>query len=230
MVGTFSRLPMYLKEWRWPVHLERSPVIACAMKHQRNAALEEMPENLPVATVRDIEKAVELEQVKEIKWLMVLEWVTTARIGDLLGVKSIHAFYNASTRMLKLSMRATKTSKVRQPYPITTVVPPQFAQLAEQMMSSLQSRTHLVQYPQGWSRKQVVEATCLALQKANPLIDNRAVRRGSLQVMAKAGVPDATLMLFSGHKSSDTLQRYLNLGAASGSREEESKAAAVYFQ
>lgn len=43
-------------------------------------------------------------------------------------------------------------------------------------------------------------------------LEARSVRRGSLQLLAKQGVPLETIMLFSGHARKETLLRYLDWG------------------
>jgi integrase len=53
--------------------------------------------------------------------------------------------------------------------------------------------------------------TCL--RKVNQAFECRSLRRGALQHLATIpGITDATLLLFSGHASVQTLRRYLNFG------------------
>ena len=52
-----------------------------------------------------------------------------------------------------------------------------------------------------------------ALRRADPALEQRSLRRGSLQLLASVtGITDETLLLFSGHSSVKTLRRYLNWG------------------
>ncbi len=67
----------------------------------------------------------------------------------------------------------------------------------------------------------------LALKQQNPNYDLKALRRGSLSTMARAGVPLETLKLFSGHKSDAMLLRYLRFGANAGDQQKRSRAAAM---
>jgi hypothetical protein len=69
--------------------------------------------------------------------------------------------------------------------------------------------------------------TNLALRTANPDYTVRAIRRGALQAMSLDGAPDEVLVIFSGHKSMDTLHRYLNWGAKSAARTGNGFAAAL---
>jgi hypothetical protein len=67
----------------------------------------------------------------------------------------------------------------------------------------------------------------LALRTANANYSVRAIRRGALQAMAADGAPDDVLVIFSGHKSAETLHRYLNWGAKSAARSDRGFAAAL---
>jgi len=46
----------------------------------------------------------------------------------------------------------------------------------------------------------------------NIKLENRSLRRGALQSLAKAGAPLATMLNFSGHSNVTSLKRYLNFG------------------
>jgi integrase len=68
-----------------------------------------------------------------------------------------------------------------------------------------------------------------ALRISNPTIGTRAIRRGSLQAMAEAGVEHETLMTFSGHTSVNTLLRYLNWGRKSNQQVNNAQAVAHHL-
>ena len=55
-----------------------------------------------------------------------------------------------------------------------------------------------------------------ALRSVNPLLEQKSMRRGSLQALAAQGVDARTLMHYSGHTQERTLNRYLNWGKESG--------------
>jgi hypothetical protein len=46
----------------------------------------------------------------------------------------------------------------------------------------------------------------------NKQMENRSLRRGALQCLAKAGASIPTLLSFSGHSQVNTLKRYLDFG------------------
>src|SRR3990167_7319462 len=46
----------------------------------------------------------------------------------------------------------------------------------------------------------------------NLQLENRSLRRGALQCLARAGAPLATMLNFSGHSNVNSLKRYLNFG------------------
>ena len=50
----------------------------------------------------------------------------------------------------------------------------------------------------------------LALRTVSPLLEQRSIRRGALQLMASNNTDETTLMRFSGHRRVETLRRYLN--------------------
>jgi hypothetical protein len=52
----------------------------------------------------------------------------------------------------------------------------------------------------------------VSLRRQNPKGENRGLRRGALQLLAKNGASTATLLAFSGHQSVPMLKLYLGFG------------------
>jgi hypothetical protein len=62
------------------------------------------------------------------------------------------------------------------------------------------------------TRSVASKAITKALQAVNKAISQRSIRRGGLQAWGNAGLPLKNLMLLSGHRSEDSLMRYLQWG------------------
>ena len=66
-------------------------------------------------------------------------------------------------------------------------------------------------------------------RKVDKTMEARSIRRGSLQTMASAGVPNADLMRYSGHSSERTLLRYLNWGAKASDMQSRMETAGTHL-
>ena len=56
----------------------------------------------------------------------------------------------------------------------------------------------------------------IALRRAHPKLEQRSLRRGSIQTLAASGLSDEELLKYSGHTNVQMLRRYLNFGKLSG--------------
>ncbi len=65
----------------------------------------------------------------------------------------------------------------------------------------------------------------VALRNANdePKLENRSLRRGSLQQLARAGMSKKALLACSGHSTEKSLKRYLNFGRVPAADQVEAK-------
>lgn len=161
---------------------------------------------------------------------VALQWYTAARVGDILHLrqKSINwaGLEPDDNNLVPLSVAISegKVVRARGPYTIHTAIPLAYAQILD---------SHLSRLPAGDPEAQLFPTTLRAASFQTALIRNalktagndkyntRSIRRGALQTMARNNVPHDTLMVYSGHKSVDTLLRYLDWGRQSGENQEK---------
>ena len=180
----------------------------------------------PAATVEEIVVAVTLAPDVATKVALILTWLCAGRVGDVLKVARREVTLApdfATTGDLTVKFSRGKGARFNQPYTVPSTCPEEWRGLLNQFLAPLQ--------PADWlfpgQEKVFGPAVKMALRTANPTYTVRALRRGALQRMAKAGVPHETLMTFSGHKRLDTLMRYLDWGAEAGLRVQAARAAAT---
>jgi hypothetical protein len=72
--------------------------------------------------------------------------------------------------------------------------------------------------PSAKAREQLGTQVRLLLREVcgDPDLGQRSIRRGALQYLSAQGVPEATMMHFSGHSRVETLRRYLSWGRIAG--------------
>ena len=227
LAGAFSNLPLYTNS---PVSfsLNESAAFRDAMKAQQFRSNEERADKQPAAVLDEIRTAVRLAPDVATKAALVLTWICAGRVGDVLKVKrkEVALEHNfATTGDLKVTFVRGKGARFSQPYAVPTTCPLEWLPLLRQYLSQFKPEDWL--FPGG--TKVYGPLTSVALRTANPTFTVRALRRGALQAMAESGVPDATLLYFSGHKRLDTLWNYLNWSAASADKAKRAREAAVHL-
>jgi integrase len=166
----------------------------------------------------------------ETKAAIALMWSTAARFTDIANLRRSHVVWDRKTRHLQLRVQEGKVMAKVQPYTVTTTVCEEMAQVVEDHLSLFpEPNQHLFPF------SAIDRATRLrnineALHQVGKEFTTRALRRGSLQSMAMAGVPLKTIMLYSGHRSEDTCLRYLDWGKQAAHRNEAAKLAAVHLR
>lgn len=143
---------------------------------------------------------------------LLLWWATAARSGDALLLQSwailtLRTSHGLPLRSVKFV--EGKGVTLRGPYTVHTLVPLQH--LLDRLLTNTEDYIFPPQFRQKIANK-VIEA----LKQADPRIEMRSIRRGSLQALAMADVNEQTLMSFSGHKCLPTLHRYLDWGTMRG--------------
>jgi hypothetical protein len=151
-----------------------------------------------------------LEPNPAVKAALEIAWVTAARGGDLRALQTGNV--EVSEKDTKVRFRAGKTASA-QAYTIMTTL------VSNETKSYIRERNKrgLAQ----WIFPQVSgEDLKLALRRANPLLEQRSIRRGALQHLAVEGkLTDEQLLHYSQHRSIQTLKRYLAFGWLSGEQE-----------
>ena len=113
------------------------------------------------------------------------------------------------------------TVKTRGSYTVFTQRPPaEYLREFEAYVESMRASPYLFKGVTGAQIK-------VALRRANPLLEQRSLRRGALQAVAATGVSDTEMLHYSGHTNVAMLRRYLNFGKLSGEGAKLSEQAAA---
>jgi ubiquitin C-terminal hydrolase len=194
-----------------------APFFTDAMRAAQLVANEEMVGSQPAATVEEMVDAVNLAPDVAVRVALALTWCCAGRVGDVLKLQrrdvQLDPQFLTNGAML-ITFARGKGALLGQPYTVPTLCLEEWRPMVLQYLNSTQPNAWV--FPGGTQTFGVL--VNLALRTANPNYSVRAIRRGALQAMAADGAPDAVLVIFSGHKSADTLHRYLNWGAKSAAR------------
>ena len=215
--GALALLPMHRQAP--PVRLTDCPTWRQAMRAATIASKQMLPAQPQPATWAEVARTLDTEPNLPVFCAILLAWMTCARVGCILQLRrndvEIHKDGTTSVRF-----RRGKSVRTRGPYTVhTTTIPPRYLARLERWL--VQRRNTM--FDGSTTGAQVK----LALRRTNPLLEQRSLRRGSIQTLAcSEGITDETLMLFSGHTQVTTLRRYLSWGkAATHTRETMTRAA-----
>jgi integrase len=141
-----------------------------------------------------------------------LAFVLGQRISDLLQIEVLDI--EIVSGVVTIVLRYTKTSRRSKPNAIW--IPKYFAQLQREVWELASNRRLLGRkflFLSEMTKTERQKASCTisrALTHVDPALSHKGVRRGGLQAWARAGTPAKLLCYLSGHKSEETLARYLN--------------------
>jgi integrase len=220
MHGAFSNLPLYTNSPEG-MNLGESPFWRLAMSRLKQDANKAQPRELPAVDVEDINLAISSCGDLRTQVALVLQWYLGARVGDILRLRLENVVVH-SNNCLQVRIDNGKVMAKRTPYTVHSFLPPAHSELLKEYYRRMETLTrdpkaplfpttgppHPLVVP--WVLQQ--QRMRAALRMSNPTLNTRAIRRGALQTMAKAGVPTETLMMFSGHTNVETLKRYLDYG------------------
>jgi integrase len=228
--GALMQLPAYT-DHPWEIRIDQDPMWRIAMRGANIKAREEYPKAPCPITTAEFKYAVDLlwsQGKKPQAFLLWLAWYTASRMGDALQLKWEDIDLKTNGEMV-ISFRRGKGVRMRGPYSVHS----QGQYRLEEMVDLYRRRngdswvataaTHMEME----NLKQEIRA---ALRCANPGLELRSVRRGSLQTMSAQGTSEATLILFSGHTNVAMLRRYLGFGKVARKETMEAVHAAIYLQ
>jgi integrase len=221
-VGAFSNLPLY-SNCDLTVSLSACPWFRACLSYVQQRAQESQPRNQTAVTQEQIEVAVEESPHLWIRTALVLMWLTSARVGCVLQLRMQDVSFApgpaTNSTLLRVHFAHGKGVKMRGPYTV-------FATLAEGPWRDLLTTFVALRRAEGARQSDLLlPATPLtpaarrtstllaAVRAADPALNLRAMRRGSLQtVMQQEGVSVEQLMLRAGHTNPKTTRRYLSFG------------------
>ena len=223
--GALSNLPMYCN---CPVPILLSQGVA--WRNAMRASTQRMKENEgvdpPACPFESLAAAADTATEPWIRMALRLTWLTAARCGCILQIRRREVQYTASDGALSVTFRRGKGVKFRGPYTVPTEVPPRWRQELGSWLATIRPEEFIFRAESANDRMRMGVQLKLTLQSIDPSLGQRAIRRGALQHMSRLGIPNATLMQFSGHRSEETLLRYLGWGLHAEERAERSREAA----
>ena len=189
---------------------------AAAIKGVAGKAKSERPRVPRAATIDEVTRALTLEPKISVRRLLALTWCLCGRTGDVrqLTPEDISWIPDASLgpNPLKVTFRRGKTIARRGPYTLNTVIPEHWLPLLGDIRQSTEWISGL--------KEASVPDVLKAIRRANQSLENRSLRRGALQSLAKlAEMTEEILLSFSGHTNLCTLRRYLNWGSIDRAKE-----------
>jgi len=220
--GALGALPIY-RHGALPISLGQCPVWRNSIRSAARDARAEIPTHPHRALRQHIIDAIARTQSLPVRAVIALAWAVAGRVGDI--TRLLLRDTQLIDRQLTITYRHHKTMVTKGPYSITTTLE---AEDARVLRKWLEQRRQGAEHNQQWlfpHPKKLGTEVRKALKEIDPKLEQRSIRRGSLLQMAERGVPEATLLEFSGHSTTHMLRRYLQWGAALQSRNNSTTAA-----
>jgi integrase len=168
-------------------------------------AREEKPRSPEAMTPDIFERTLAAETRPQHRAALQLMYFTSGRVGCVLALEKDDLTLRSDTS-IAATFRRGKGVKMRGPYTVHgPKIQHHFAELAA-YVAQCNRKLFTITPPKMLSTFRLIDRR----------MEARSVRRGSLQTMARAGVPLETLMRYSGHTIEGTLMRYLGWGHAAG--------------
>lgn len=203
--GAMANLPLYCG--LAPILLKDSPIWRMALKSATKRANEQIGMQPKAATEAAVLQVMENNNLPAtIRAAILITWVTCARCGDTLKLRKMDMSFEETTGTLTVTWRRGKTVARRGAYTVHTVVPTKYRSLVLETLTTPTSATAKI-FPNVIGRD-----LKLALRTVDRQLEQRSLRRGSLQLLASLGMEDSKLILFSGHTTIKMLHRYLGFG------------------
>ncbi len=209
--GALALLPLY-RATLHPILLAPQPIWRQTMRTLATKTKRELPRQ-PMACSKELAiRAIERAR-PEMAACLALTWATCQRSGCILKVRFSECALDLTHMTASVKMVRGKVSASRGPYTVhTPQMPPQLWLAVTTFFATRPASTPgdspLFPNITGVMVKE-------ALREVDPLLEQRSLRRGSLQHMAT--LPNMTnewLRTLSGHTNDATLFRYLNWGVA----------------
>lgn len=219
--GAFRILSIYLPtQMTW--NLSDTPEWKLAARHARIKASSEIPSQALPATTEMVMKAC-LEAKKKnpnVAAIIALAWISSARTSQILQMRKqeLELFTTPDGAKAKLLLLRGKANRQKQQPHAQEGLLGQFEQFVKPVYErTADPKDFLFNAPSKQQRDNIMDEIKNTLRSANnePRLENRSIRRGSLQTLARNGASVKVLLDCSGHSSETSLKRYLNYGRIS---------------
>lgn len=188
-----------------------------AMRTARTKAAADRPTQALPATPEQVLRACKLAS-PDVAFVLAVTWITFGRSGALIQLRredvELRDETNGDTTFTITIMRGKSNRLGQDPHTVTGKLG-DFSIYVKPIVNAITNpRQFIIHAPSSRHRDNIRNAMKSALRSANnePRLENRSLRRGSLQMMATAGATTQMLLACSGHSSVKSLKRYLNFG------------------
>jgi integrase len=210
--GALALLPLYGRFKGFPsgpILLRQDPSWTQALKGATRRANEQAGKQPKAASDQQITMVVADTRISEqIRIVVLLSWLVAARCGDTLQLQRRDVEVDPDTGRMMITWRRGKTIAKRGPYTVTSRIPAQHRQMVLSFLSAHTTPTTAL-FPQTKGKDIKI---ALRAATGDVALEQRSIRRGSLQLMSAMGLTTAQLLQFSGHTTAAMLMRYLGHG------------------
>jgi hypothetical protein len=205
--GALSLLPMYCAGANEACRVGELVLWRQMMRALAKKSKSEIPNQPKAAVWREVEQVLADKKLKTATRMAILiSWFTAQRVGCVVQLAAQDLELRTDCSMT-VRFRKGKTVPVRGPYSVHTGrIPQQYMEELQNLLRERAPHQTLLGNTTGVEVK-------LALRTANTDLEQRSLRRGSLQALSRqVGMTDALLLEYSGHTNINSLLRYLNWG------------------
>jgi integrase len=199
-VSGLQRLDQYAPGTQ-PIDLSQSSIIKDIRRSWNRKVNQDLLRPRPTLTPEMFKSILRNPRLKtDTRMALLLAWATAGRVSNVLTLDRRNVTIS-STGEISVFWTEAKTVLKRGPYTTPTFVPQEWLTPLVEWLSSKKDNLFP---PQEFHR------TLRDVREALPKeYDLRALRRGTLSTLARAGVPEETIMILSGHVTTASLWRYL---------------------
>jgi len=209
--GALMALPVY-SDIPYGINLGMSPIWKQAMRGAEIKSKESITNAPAPASFTQVQKAIDKAYTssKPIAMAILLAWIAAARVGCIHQLKR-EDFEWQGANNLAITFRRGKSVRLRGPYTVHTTVEKYRAELQD-FLRNIEPKEFIFPSISAVARTAMGVAVKDALRLVDKKLEQRSLRRGSLQHLASQGADEELLMRFSGHQRVATLRRYLGWG------------------
>ena len=217
-----------------PIHLGQSAVWVSAVRAADRGAKESESIDPPSCPFETLDKAATHADPWK-RMALRLAWLTAARMGCILQLKRFTVQVDGKAAFLRtgrvrITFRRGKGVLARKGgYTVPTIVPFEWRNEFWTFIDTFKPDDFIFPAESAKARSNMIRELTGALRVVDPSMGVRAIRRGSLQTMARNKVPEADLLIFSGHTNATTLNRYLGWGLANEEKAERAFESAAFL-
>lgn len=207
MQGALANLPLHRRTTQ-SIWLKNSPVWTNAMRASARRAREELARQPKPASWKTVQQVLMTESNILCFGAILLAWMTCARVGCVRQLAKSDITMHPDWTMSICFRRGKGVLARGTAYTIHTGEVP--LAMRSRFKRFLEERNSWL-FPQTFTGSLVKNS----LRRVDKQLEQRSLRRGSLQHLSRApNMTDEVMLLFSGHASVKTLRRYLNWGTA----------------